>query len=330
MAHPILSLLLAITLSIVSSAAGALDGTYTEADLQSAHVPSPVPIGIYTPKNYDPSRDEPYPLLLQLHGGNGSRDALKRQAPALERAIARGLIPPVVSVMPSAGRSLYMDFRDGSERWETFVLEDLIPHMRATHHVARGREGMVVTGVSMGGMGALRLAFKHPDRFLAVAAMEPGIPPALTFDDVQLRDQFWRAPALLEKIYGSPVDRTTWKANNPASIAAADPERLVELAIYLEAGDQDMFYLHHGTEFLHRILFDAGLSHEYRLVRGADHVGPSLAPRYVDALAFLGRALDPPKWVNGPVKATRRVVDRLKKRAGLPVTDHDPRRLRVE
>ncbi|MFX8585765.1 alpha/beta hydrolase-fold protein, partial [Acinetobacter baumannii] len=76
-----------------------------------------------------------------------------------------GRIPPMVSVMPSAGRSLYMDYRDGSQKWETFILTDLMGAVRRDYNVAKGRLGTFITGISMGGMGSLRLAFKHPELF---------------------------------------------------------------------------------------------------------------------------------------------------------------------
>ena len=63
------------------------------------------------------------------------------------------------------------------------------------------------------------------------------------------------------------------------------------LAIYVECGDEDALALHHGAEALHRRLWEIGLRHEYRSVRGANHVGRSIGPRMVDALGFLGRAL---------------------------------------
>ncbi len=308
--------------------AHALDGTYLEAEIDSAHVPDPVAISVYLPEGYDPDRAEPYPLVIQLHGGGGSNEAMEGMATLLEQAIDEERLPPAVSVMPSAGRSFYMNFRDGSQNWERVVVEDLIAHMRATYNVPDGREGTLITGISMGGMGSLRMAFKHPEVFHAVASMEPGIEPALAFDDIQLRDRFWRSDALFEQIYGSPVDRDYWAANNPATIAKTDPERLIDLAIYLEAGDQDAFYLHHGTEFLHRILFDAGVSHEYRLVRGAEHVGPSIAPRFLDAMSFFGRVLNPPEWIDERVVQMRSFLDGLKGRAGYPVEEHDPRTLR--
>jgi len=317
---------------MLAPAAQALEGKIVQLKVATKNAPGPVEIAVYTPPGYDAKRVAAYPLIVQLHGGGGSRQNLAPMAETLEAAIKQGLVPAAVSVMPSAGRSFYMDYRDGSQRWETFIVEDLLAHMRANYNVPKGREGTLITGVSMGGMGSLRIAFKHPDTFQAVASMEPGIEPALAFSDVKLRDRFWRDDALLESIYGKPVDEAFWAANNPATIANSNPEKLVGLGIYLEAGDQDMFFLHHGTEFLHRILFDKGISHEYRLVKGAEHVGPSIAPRFLDALAFFGRVLNPPtSWTEGPaVKTARARVDGFKRAAGYPVKAPDGERLRAE
>lgn len=317
---------------LFAPAAHALDGKLVHVKVASANVKGPVDVAVYTPPGYDPKRAAAYPLIVQLHGGGGSSDNMATMVDTLEAAIKAGLIPAAVSVMPSAGRSFYMDYKDGSQKWEQFIVNDLLGHVRKDYNVAKSREGTLITGISMGGMGSLRIAFKHPDKFQAVASMEPGIEPALAYKDIQLRDRFWRDQSLFETIYGKPVDEAYWAANNPATIAKTNPERLVGLGIYLEAGDQDMFFLHHGTEFVHRILFDAGISHEYRLVRGAEHVGPSILPRFTNALDFFGRVLNPPKnWAEAPaVQQARTRVDNFKKGAGYPVVPVDPQRLRDE
>jgi S-formylglutathione hydrolase len=59
----------------------------------------------------------------------------------------------------------------------------------------------------------------------------------------------------------------------------------------LEVGDNDFVNAHDGTEFLHRVLWDLDISHEYHLVRGADHGGPTFRPRMRATYAWLTAAL---------------------------------------
>ncbi|HZU71513.1 MAG TPA: alpha/beta hydrolase-fold protein [Acidimicrobiales bacterium] len=258
-----------------------------------------------------------FPLLYFLHGGGGSRDFLATSRGTLDAAWDGGDLPPCVVVTPSVQRSFYMDYRDGSHRWETLLTGPFLAHIRAATDASADRGSTAICGISMGGMGGLRMAFRHPELFGAVAALEPGIEPALRFADIELRDRFWRDDNLFQEIYGSPVDEDYWADTNPATIASRAPERLRDTAIYLECGDRDSFGLHRGTEYLHRVLFDAGVSHEYRLVRGADHLGQTLPARFADALRFLGEAFHPAppdqsleqfhQWISG-----------LKARAGVP------------
>jgi S-formylglutathione hydrolase len=162
------------------------------------------------------------------------------------------------------------------------------------------------------------LAFKHPDVFGAVAALAPGIAPVLEFGDRSLGDRFWQSPESLQGAFGSPIDEPYWRANNPTSIAHDFPGRLRDsgLAIYLECGDQDSFGVHRGAEFLHRILFDNGICHEYRLVRGADHVGATFPGRFRDALGFLAKVIAPPP-PDPALAPFHQQVARMKRAAGL-------------
>jgi S-formylglutathione hydrolase len=335
----------------------AIKGTLIETTVASTNVPSPalrrgeanaVPITYYLPKNYNANRAERYPLLIQLHSGGGSnKDMENFQALSvgggmgglLDQAIENGLVAPMVSVMPSAGRAFYMNFRDGSQKWEDFVMKDLLPYMRRNFNVVQGREGTFITGISMGGIGSLRMAVKYPQVFQAVASQEPAIEPALAYDDITLRDKIGRPDGnpgafqdriLLKQIYGDPIDKDYWAANHPTTIIKNDPSRLLGLGIYLEVGDQDLFYIDQGTEFVHRVLFDAGISHEYRLVKGAEHVGASLVPRSLDAFAFIGRQLNPPKWIDDTALRFRATADENKKARGYPVTPFDPNRIHAE
>ena len=235
------------------------------------------------------------PVIYLLHGGGGGDGFVDRLEKIFRRAWDDEVLPPAVVVTPHVGRSFYMNFRDRSELWEDFVIGPLLDDVRERFGAATTRAATVVVGISMGGMGALRLSFKHPDVFAGVAALEPGIEPVLSYSAIELEDRFWRGPDLFERIFGSPVDEEYWQQNNPANIAAEQADALREsgLRIYLECGDEDSFGLHRGSEFLHRLLYDNGVPHEYRLVRGADHVGASIPGRFEDALRFLARTLRP-------------------------------------
>ena len=292
------------------------------ATLATALVPSPVGYTALIPTGVETAG---LALLLLLHGGNGDDGFLASMRPALEAAWAADEIPPLVVVTPSCDRSLYLDYFDGSQRWETFIVMELIPALRARYGLATNTAKTVVSGVSMGGLGALRLGLKHPDVFGGLAALEAGIEPALRFADVKVRNAFQRGRPFLEERYGRPIDAAWWQANNPANIAIALKGAIVEsgLQIYLEAGDLDMFHLDEGNEFMHRVLWDHGIPHEYRLVRGADHLGRTLPGRLRDGLKFLDRQVLRPPPSDTSYEAGKALVERMKRAAG--VDDSQPR-----
>lgn len=146
--------------------------------------------------------------------------------------------------------------------------------------------------------------------------MEPGIDPVLKWKDLQPRYKFYRGPELMETIFGKPFDEAYWNANNVASIAVANADKIRAsgMGIYFEAGDEDMFYLYEAAEFLHRILWDQKIPHEYHLVRGADHVGRTIPARAREGLSFLARMVNPP-LLDPEADAARKRFEPLKKAA---------------
>lgn len=123
-------------------------------------------------------------------------------------------------------------------------------------------------------VSSLRIAFKCPEKFGTVAAMEAAMEPGLTYDDVRPQHR-WRGKKVLDRIYGPPFDPEYWRMNNPSAIAVANSRQIRSLdpAIYIECGDEDGYGFHESAEFLHRTLWDNKIPHEYRLVRWAEHWG---------------------------------------------------------
>ena len=68
---------------------------------------------------------------------------------------------------------------------------------------------------------------------------------------------------------------------------------------------------------MHRLLWDYKILHEYHLIRGAGHVGRTMRPRAMEALAFLARVLNPPP-PDPEAEALKRRLAPMKRRAGVP------------
>jgi S-formylglutathione hydrolase len=224
------------------------------------------------------------------------RDMLVRMREPLTTWWDEKSLPPMVVATASTGASsCYLDHPDGSTAWETFVGTRL-PEELGKRYTLNG--DAVLLGVSMGGYGALKIAFARPEAFKGVAAVEPMLEPALRAADVRPRNRFYvfgdDLPAVL---LGPDRDPDLFEQDNPANRVVRNAERIrsAVLPIYLECGDADALLFQDGAEFLHRVLWDLDLSHEFRLTAGADHVGPTLLPRLRAAFLWLGERLAPPQ-----------------------------------
>jgi S-formylglutathione hydrolase len=296
--------------------------------------PDGVPYGVILPPGYEQSG--PIPVCLVLHGGGGSHQNLLDSKPIYDELWASGAMPPMLVASAGTGPlAFYLDHPGSRVRWERFIAEDLLAHLRRTYNVINDPRSTFITGTSMGGHGSLRIAFRNPEKFAGVAALEPALDPALRVDDVTARNRFFYQPVMdsigdtsADQLIGSKRDQALFMTNNPANlaIANADAIRASRLAIYIEAGDEDVFNLHDGAEFLHRVLWDLDISHEYHLVRGADHVGPTLRHRTRSAYAWVGSLLIPPdpraneitaaergwvEWMEGGSKGNPPLLDPL-------------------
>ena len=277
-----LCMITALTFALVASAAeegASAAGGYTVArfDVPSTAVGGPVPTSALLPAGFDRTSGVALPLVVWLHGGGGNREHLPRYRPWLDELTERGVIPPMV--FASFSTSAFSGFLGP---WEQFIADELPRAMAERYGTRTDREGVAVAGISMGGYGALKSAFRSPERFVAVGAMEPSVEPTLTSLPNHTRNTWTRGPA-----------PSLGVADNPARLAHdnAAAIRASGLAIYLEVGDEDYLNLHDGTEFVHRVLWDHDVPHEYHLVRWADHTGASMRPRFGEMMGFIATAL---------------------------------------
>lgn len=298
-------------------------GSEVKGQLTSTLVPSPVSYTAMLPVDYDKAHE--LPLLLALHGGDGIAGFAFIQA-TVQAAWQSGDLAPCVVVIVNSGRSFWLDWKDGSQRWETFLIQELLPHLRSTFKVSKEARKLTLIGHSMGGLGGLRLAFKYPEQFGGVASLEAAIEPTFDYEAINIRNNFVRPLALMESFFGKPIDKAFWASNNPANLAVANAARIKAsgLQIYLDVGDRDILNTFDGVEFLHRVLWDHGIDHEYRLVRGGDHWGVTVPPRFRDGMRFLTRQVFSTQQEDSTQLANRERINQMKKAAGV-----DPAALRL-
>lgn len=123
-----------------------------------------------------PVSDEVLPIVILLHGVYGSHWAWALKGKVHETAqklIDSGEIKPMILVMPSDGL-----YGDGSgyvphktENYEKWIVEDVIQVIKEQFSQATDESPIFITGLSMGGFGALRLGAKYPSVFKAFSGL---------------------------------------------------------------------------------------------------------------------------------------------------------------
>ena len=104
-------------------------------------------------------------VLYLLHGLSDDASAWQRYTSIETLAAAYGL----VVVMPSVGRSFYIDQPNG-QKYFTYLTEELPHYLADVFDLAPRREDTLIAGNSMGGYGAIKAAFCYPERYRAAAS----------------------------------------------------------------------------------------------------------------------------------------------------------------
>lgn len=115
-----------------------------------------------------PAAEKPAPVILYLHGGSARGDMEKLRGMGLPARVANEKNFPFIVIAPLLPKGEIWT----NDRELIALLDDVL----SKHRVDRRR--VYVTGHSMGGRGALYLAYKHPERFAAVAALSAVSPIA--------------------------------------------------------------------------------------------------------------------------------------------------------
>jgi enterochelin esterase-like enzyme len=261
----------------------------TPLRLEYGHLPSPamqgrsMEYGVYTPPGWQPA--ETLPLVVFLHGGGGDDVRCLDEAgiPALlDREIGAGRAPRAVIVVPEGDRGFWINWHDGSRRYEDWVLGELLPVIERKFNTASCPDGCHIAGISMGGNGALRWAMNHPETFSSVEILSGPIFDAAGMKAITHSFPFgWLVP--VERIFGPPTE---------AGLRRVDPYQrwrsatdLGSIRLFVARGTEDRTGIIQTNETFRIHLELHGIPHRYVVFPGG-HRWADWKPLFPELLRF--------------------------------------------
>jgi S-formylglutathione hydrolase FrmB len=287
-------LLLAILLCLMPSVAATAQSRIDCSALNSRILKQVVHYCVYLPAGYDAGANQHpvrrYPVLYFLHGLGDNEQTLFNSGgwTMLDDLRNQHKMGDFLIVAPEGRRSFYVNSADGSVRYSDFFLQEFLPHIEHAYRARPGRSGRAISGVSMGGYGALRFAFAYPELFSAVSAQSA----ALITDAPHELDAASRSGAplagVLGPVFGRSIDVAHWNNNSPFILAKKNAAALRRLAIYFNCGQDDNYGFEKGAALLHNELRKEGVKHEYHPYPG-DHSIAYFLSHFAEVMQFHSR-----------------------------------------
>ena len=231
------------------------------------------------PANYASAAPRRYPTLYFLHGlfENDHRWVTRGGKDIFDRLTAEGTIGEFLVVMPDGGETFYINSEDSQDRYEDFFIQEFVPYIDRHYRTLAKRDARGISGLSMGGYGALHLAMRHADIFGSVSAHSAVLLPKFP-NPIPTEGRWGFYARILQHAFGSPLNEAYWEENSPLTLAE-HPERFQGLKIYFDCGDQDRYGFEKGAAILDEILNKENYPHEY-ILRPGGH-GWSFLDKYM-------------------------------------------------
>jgi S-formylglutathione hydrolase FrmB len=238
---------LSVAISIASFAA-----TVDTVTTYSAAMKKQIKAVVIAPDSYAAAKA--LPVVYLLHGYSGNYADWITKAKGFEKAADQYQL---LIVCPDGGySSWYWDSpADSSFRYETYVVSELVNWVDSHYKTIRDRKGRGITGLSMGGHGALYLAIKHQDVFGAAGSMSGGV-------DIRPFPNNWDMAKRLGTYAGHPQN---WEQNTVINLLHLITPN--SLSLLIDCGTEDFFY--EVNKKLHEELSYRNIAHDFITRPGA-------------------------------------------------------------
>ncbi|WP_027797525.1 alpha/beta hydrolase [Paraburkholderia acidipaludis] len=188
-----------------------------------------------------------YPVIYLLHGSGGDHTDWAANSRVSELADRYH----VILVMPDGGpESWYIDSPfDPRSRYETYVGHEVVAWVDAHLRTIAAKEGRAITGLSMGGFGALHIALDRRDTFGAAGSISGAVDPRACEDE----------PGI-DRVFGDPARHAEFWSRN-AIVENTNEFRRAHIDLTIDCGVDDHFV--NSNRVLHERLVALGVPHDY-------------------------------------------------------------------
>jgi len=147
-------------------------------DIPGAAMHKTYKAAVVIPSGYEKNKSS-YPVLYLLHGGFGHyRDWIDKTP---DKNLLHRLADQynIIIVLPEGEVfSYYIDSPvDKASQFESYIIKDVVTKIDNTYRTNRSGKARAISGLSMGGYGALYLSARHPDVFGAAGSMSGALNP---------------------------------------------------------------------------------------------------------------------------------------------------------
>ncbi|WP_310588706.1 alpha/beta hydrolase [Dyadobacter jejuensis] len=212
---------------------------------------------VITPNDYQ-SLQGPLPVVYLLHGYGDRYDGWLKKGKGFETAAD---LHNMIIVCPDGNvSSWYWDSpKDQNWQYETYISKELVPYIDQHYKTIAQPNGRGITGLSMGGHGALFLAIRHQDVFGVAGSMSGGV-------DIRPFPKNWEMAKRLGTYAQNPSDWEKYTVMNQLHLLTPN-----SLALIIDCGTDDFFYS--VNQELHRQLLYRNIPHDF-ISRPGGHTWP--------------------------------------------------------
>lgn len=225
---------------------------------------------VYLPVGYWDNTSKRYPVVYLLHGINSSSSSfvnVDRIEEHMDEWITNGTITDMIVVMPNSGKNaFYKDTvydaknADATGPWQTQITTELRKEIESNYRTINNAKFRGITGISMGGYGAMTIGTSFPGIFSSVASH-------------------------MGALYVDALN----------SLKTLSKEQLEQYNFYIDCGLQDTMVDYKDTVNVHNYLYSMGIMHGFDLRDGghnsAFYMGSMLNSMKMHSDHFLANGL---------------------------------------